>query len=565
MKRGTIVLAGVLLVALFLLQEKVLARTEVQKLERASQNLKEMSAPALLPTYIGSLFLGSFRAVAIDILWIQMQRMGEEEHRYFERVEIMDLITKLQPRNPEAWAYMGWDCAYNIANQYRTEDDVENARKLEEEIKLGGPNLEERTDRLDQLRTKIAEKDKDYRIWIQKGILKLAEGCRHLPEDAYLKHEVGKALWTKAAWSNGILEKQFLVAVEEDKELQRVLGEGLRPPRPRTAFELGEAWFERGKATLERQIAEGRFRVYRTLAESMARPPEEDRQHHTTQMGLNIDIAAFVGFIHEMRFLNGILKWSRAREADQPEKTRTLLLEASDSFRKAEEQALVFRHTHSLVKAGERAFHDARADLCREMARLCAEQATVRHPLTPAEQAGLLARLELIWWNPVDRNARPSQQVPPPDERYILDYMSRLKQSLGGDAMEYNDDRHALHRGNLLMPGEKWEASIAPDVGDVDWYHFYAARHPARKDIAEIASVFTLKRTGAVPLKVVALAMNKGAVTTEADFELNDANEVTFKVTSDHEGVVFLRVTAIDAGSDSKDRGYTITALGVQR
>lgn len=562
MKRGTIALAAVLLVALFLLQEKILARTQVQELERASQNLKEMSAPALLPTYIGSLFLGSFRAVAIDILWIQMQRMGEEEHRYFERVEIMDLITKLQPRNPEAWAYMGWDCAYNIANQYRTEDDEENARKIEEAIKLGGPK--ELEDRLDQLERKIAEKDKDYRIWIQKGILKLAEGCRHLPEDAYLKYEVAKVFWTKAAWSNGILERQFLVAIEQDKELQRVIGEGLQPPGRRTAFELGEAWFEKGKATLERQIAEGRFRIYRTLAESMARPPEDDRQHHTTQMGLNIDIAAFVGFIHEMRFLNGILKWVRARDADQPGQARTLLLEASESFRKAEEQALVYRHAHSLVKAGARAFHDARADLCREMARLCAEQATLPHPLPPEEQAKLLTRLELIWWNPIDRNANPAQQVPPPDERYVLDYMSRLKQSLGGDAMEYNDDRHALHRGNLLTPGEKLELSIGPDAGDVDWYHFYAVQHPAKKGVREITSGFSIKRTGTVPLRVMALAMNRGAVTTEADFELNDANEVTFQVPSDHEGPVFLRVI-VDTDIDSKDRGYTITALGVQR
>src|SRR5262245_59322208 len=107
MRRSVAALVVALLGAMFALQALVLERTQVQRLERASMNLGELRASTLLPTYIGSLFLGSFRAVAIDILWIQMHRMGEEEHRYFERVEIMDLITKLQPRNPEAWAYMG--------------------------------------------------------------------------------------------------------------------------------------------------------------------------------------------------------------------------------------------------------------------------------------------------------------------------------------------------------------------------------------------------------------------------------------------------------------------------
>jgi len=193
MKPITLVLVAVLLAASFALQEGVLGKSEVQRLERASQNLGELRTSALLPTYIGSLFLGSFRAVAIDILWIQMHRMGEEEHRYFERVEIMDLITKLQPRNPEAWAYQGWDAAYNIANQFRTDEDEELARQLKRKTDPAS------ADRLAKLRAAIREKDAQFRTWVRLGLLKLAEGSRHLPDDAYLKYEIGKALWTKAS------------------------------------------------------------------------------------------------------------------------------------------------------------------------------------------------------------------------------------------------------------------------------------------------------------------------------------------------------------------------------
>ena len=68
MKPVTLVVVALLIGALFLLQGQVLEKSPEQRLERASQNLGELKASTLLPTYIGSLFLGSFRAVAIDIL-----------------------------------------------------------------------------------------------------------------------------------------------------------------------------------------------------------------------------------------------------------------------------------------------------------------------------------------------------------------------------------------------------------------------------------------------------------------------------------------------------------------
>jgi len=140
-------------------------------------------------------------------------------------------------------------------------------------VDAGGPKAGERSAQLLKLRERMKEKDAQFRTWVQLGLLKLAEGSRHLPDDPYLKYEIGKALWTKAAWSSGIMEMQFLKAIEEDDELQKVLGEGQAPGRRRTAFELAELWFAKGQATLEKQIREGRFRVFQTLAESLAGRP----------------------------------------------------------------------------------------------------------------------------------------------------------------------------------------------------------------------------------------------------------------------------------------------------
>ena len=567
-------MAGValLLVALAFVQSG-LERTKVQKLERESQNLSDLKASSLLPTYIGSLFLGSFRAVAIDILWIQMQRMREQEHRYFETVEYMELITKLQPRNPEAWAFMGWDASGNIANQFRTEEEEQLARGLQERIAAGGPDADKARARLEKLRTIIVEKDKKYRAWVKRGFLTLAEGSRHLPDDPYLQCDIGQTLWTKSAWAPGVLDRQFLLAIEQDDDLQKVLGEGL-PPGRKTAYELSEAWFLKGQATLERLIKEGRFRVYRTLAETMSRPDEGERRHHTTQVGRNIDLASCAGAIHTVRYLDGVLKWRRARVAS-PSEAPALLRRASESFAKAADQAKLYRKLYSITEPGLRGMHDSRADLCEGLAKFCADQAELPHPIPEAERAKLLARLEMIWWSPVDRNAPPEKQVPPTDDRYVLDYLGWLKQSLGGDGYEYNDLRFALHIGNQLVKGVRADATIGPGTTDVDWYQFYAA--PAKKEpeghshdepgpaVGPMTSWFRIQRVGETPLTVTAFGLSRKTLATVGNFDLTGDDPQEFPVPSDMEGWVYVMVTAKspDSAAGLKS-GYSITALGVR-
>jgi hypothetical protein len=557
-----LVVAG-LLVFLHLLQSQVMQKTEVQRLERESQDLGELSA-SQLPTYIGTLFLGSFRAVAIDILWIQMARMREQEHRYFETVELMELITRFQPRNPEAWSYMAWDACGNIASQFRTEEDFESLRALDLQIKAGGANVPELEARKRKLEEAIRRKDKSYRTWVKLGLTKLSEACRHMPDDPYLRYEVGGTLWTKSAWSAGILDRQFMSAVEDDDDLQRILGQGLEPGPRRTAFELAVPWFESGKATLEKLIRERRFRVFQTLAEAMSRPREEERRHHTTQIGRNIDVAAFVGAIVQQEYLGGVLKWYRALE--DPAAAPRLLSEASESFRRAAGQAVLFRREHSPVQPGARTLHDARAELFQALADLCADQAKLTHPLAEKDRAALLSRIEGFWWSPVDRD----QQILPADDRYVSNYMGTLKRSLGGDAWEYNDDRKVLDREDLITAGEVADATIAPDLDDIDWYHFYAAAprrdhhgHDHGEEPAPapgpITARFEITRFGDLPLNVTTFAFHQGKVVEKA------VTTPEFEISTDLEGAMYIRVTAASKSGDPAQSGYRIKALGIQR
>jgi hypothetical protein len=565
MKRARLwIVVAALVGFLHVLESRVMQKTEVQRLERESQNLGELS-PSLLPTYVGTLFLGSFRAVAIDILWIQMARMREQEHRYFETVELMELITKFQPRNPEAWAYMAWDAGGNIASQFRTEEDLQTLRLIEERIKTGGPATAELEARKKKLLELIKKKDASYRLWVKRGLLMLVEGCRHMPDDPYLRYDIGHTLWTKSAWTAGILDRQFMGAVEEDDELQKVLGPGLEPGRRRTTFELAVPWFEQGKATLEKLIRNRGFRVFYTLAEEFSRPREEERRHHTTQVGRNLDVAAYVGALQQVEYLNGVLKWYRALDAE-PGTAARLLKEAASGFGRSADLAMEFRRDHSPIPRTERDLHDVRAELCRALAALCADQADLPQPMTEKDRAAVLSRCENLWWSPVDRE----KQIPPADDRYVSDYMGVLKRSLGGDAWEYNDDRLALERADYLAKGQFADATIAPDLSDIDWYHFYAA--PPRQESGghhhddeepahahgPLTARFKITRFGDLPLKVSTFAFTKEGI------QETEVRTGEFEITTDRAGPVFIRVTAAVSTGDVSKSGYRLQALGVR-
>src|SRR5262249_8220320 len=95
-------------------------RLEEQPETQAEARMKrvaDLPASDVLPTYLASLFFGAFRAMAVDILWIQLRKV-EEEKRWYERREIVKLISYVQPRNPEVWSHLGWHSAYNVANGF---------------------------------------------------------------------------------------------------------------------------------------------------------------------------------------------------------------------------------------------------------------------------------------------------------------------------------------------------------------------------------------------------------------------------------------------------------------
>lgn len=241
---------GLLVLALAGTQHFGLETTPETKKENALRNLPEVSAGDMLPTYVASLFFGAFRAVAIDVLWIQLKR-AEEERRWYERREILKMISYVQPRNPEVWSHLGWHSAYNVANGF-------------------------------------TDPEKSW-SWVRFGLTWLRQGTRMLPDNPHLKYELAFTLMHKPSWRDAELDLPLLRRIEADEQLQNEL----RPddvPRggpPLSSFALARLWLERAKADIRRA----------------------GTKPHKTQMGLFIYPSTLDGYIRKTLFLDGIRAW----------------------------------------------------------------------------------------------------------------------------------------------------------------------------------------------------------------------------------------------------------------
>lgn len=65
--------------------------------------------------------LGTFRALAIDIAFMRLEQLKNED-KFFELMQLSDWLCKLAPRYPSVWQFASWNQAYNISvTQYSAE------------------------------------------------------------------------------------------------------------------------------------------------------------------------------------------------------------------------------------------------------------------------------------------------------------------------------------------------------------------------------------------------------------------------------------------------------------
>jgi hypothetical protein len=201
-----------LLAAAVLLQWGALDRQEEVIEEARTARLNELPATSMLPAYIASLFLGSFRAIAIDAAWIELERV-EREQRIYRKKEILEFIKFLQPRNEEVHVLLAWNTLFNLAATVHPKDRWQ---------------------------------------WEKLGLKFHVDAVRTIPGSPYLFDELGLQLWKKAQPTSGTLDERFIEAFRSDEEIQSLYrGISGASGRALTPMEFGILFEARAKILLQ--------------------------------------------------------------------------------------------------------------------------------------------------------------------------------------------------------------------------------------------------------------------------------------------------------------------------
>ncbi len=66
--------------------------------------------------------MGAFRGIFVNFLWMRANDL-KEAGKFYESVQLADIITRLQPRFPRVWVFHAWNLAYNISVATQTREE----------------------------------------------------------------------------------------------------------------------------------------------------------------------------------------------------------------------------------------------------------------------------------------------------------------------------------------------------------------------------------------------------------------------------------------------------------
>ncbi len=105
------------LVPLFLVasvSQRALNDDRIQLGVTRGEALGKTAPPVLVFTTVA---LGGFRGLIANALWLRAVDLQDQD-KYFEKVQLADWITKLQPHFVTVWVVQAWDMAYNISVKF---------------------------------------------------------------------------------------------------------------------------------------------------------------------------------------------------------------------------------------------------------------------------------------------------------------------------------------------------------------------------------------------------------------------------------------------------------------
>lgn len=114
-----LVVLMVLLLSLASVAQRGLNRDRVALGVTRGEALGSTAPPVLVFTTVA---LGGFRGLIANALWVRAMDL-QDDGKYFEKVQLADWITKLQPHFTSVWVVQAWDMAYNISIKFDNPKD----------------------------------------------------------------------------------------------------------------------------------------------------------------------------------------------------------------------------------------------------------------------------------------------------------------------------------------------------------------------------------------------------------------------------------------------------------
>jgi len=94
----------------------------VRESDSARLRYTDVSVEGAPPIVAVGAAVGALRGLVVDYLWIRLQQM-RELGQFYDARRLADLITKLQPRFGEVWAFHGHNLAYNLSVMMSTPEE----------------------------------------------------------------------------------------------------------------------------------------------------------------------------------------------------------------------------------------------------------------------------------------------------------------------------------------------------------------------------------------------------------------------------------------------------------
>ncbi len=112
--KSALIAAMIPLLALSGLLQRRLNHDRVALGVTRGEPLGNTAPPVLVFTTVA---LGGFRGLIANALWVRAMELQDED-KFFEKVQLADWITKLQPHFTTVWVVQAWDMAYNISIKF---------------------------------------------------------------------------------------------------------------------------------------------------------------------------------------------------------------------------------------------------------------------------------------------------------------------------------------------------------------------------------------------------------------------------------------------------------------